>query len=121
MCPLVDPFQVVRVYPGRCSTLRLATEMRRVSRDAAHLVAIALARISVEGLSGLRPFVANLPCEVAILKCGHRVRSFGNAIVAIAVESRPGGHSARLRRGHNADCSEPSLSEFATTVAEPAR
>lgn len=48
-----------------------------------------------------------------------RGRSLGQAIVAIAVETRPGGRSGRLRLGRVADCSEPSLTEFATTAAEP--
>ena len=50
---------------------------------------------------------------------GRHGRSLGQAIVAIAVEIRPGGRSGRVRLGRIDDCSEPSLTEFVSAIAEP--
>ena len=46
-----------------------------------------------------------------------RGRSLGQAIVAIAVEIRPGGRSGRIRLGRIDGCTERTLTEFVVVVA----
>ncbi len=50
---------------------------------------------------------------------GRRGRSLGQAIVAVAVETRPAGRSGRVRLARVPDCSEPTLSAFVCAVCEP--